>query len=956
MAPASAPPVDYEIAALEQMLEICERTSQQARNDALPIWTPQPGPQSIVFSLDCDEIGYGGAAGGSKMLPLDTQVPIPSGWTTIGEIRPGDRIFTERGDLTTVLAVHPIDPKPKSYEMTFDDGTKIKACAGHLWLTFDAQELSALTRRDPDWRAARRERRPSKAKGLKSAAFTAAVTARNKRLATPAKPAPTGTVRTTEEIFRTLFTKSGRRNHAIPVAQPLQLPDAELPLAPYLLGLWLGDGDTRGGRFTTADPELVQAFGRAGFAVSSTHQKKNANCVTYYLRGLRQALRDVGVLGAKHIPTLYLRASEAQRQALLQGLMDTDGSTVRSTGAVTFSTTCRRLADDVQELIASLGNKARRCERRARLKGRDVGPVWMFKWTPTEPAFRLSRKLEIQRPPRGRKTRFRYIEACVPCDPVPMRCITVDNPTGLFLVERQMLPTHNTATGCALPMSAIVPARTNEGRRATDVFNLRASSSVAPEARPRITVRGYRALILRRKTPDLSKIIDEVTEIYHDGRAHGRFAFKPVAPGELSRFREDKGFFLFPKWGSRVELGHCHEETDYERYMGREYDDVIIDEGSQFTERQITRIASRRRGTIKGIRRRLLVTFNPPEPHEPGEKWIRRRYGPWLDRKFELPNWERVDDHGHTVRGKGLPPSRGKLGPAASAQILFVAKDSQGKEWFSTEPFEWNGARAMSRTFVMSRIEDNPAMLDAEPDYRSKVRDNDPVRAAQLEGDWEITYKKGLLFRRERFELVDEVPEGFCTWVRAWDFAGTEPNDENTDPDWTIGLKLGKHEDGFFYIGHVHRQRAEPGEVEAKRAHFVDEDGPGVKQLYPRDPAEAGKTVAGLRVSAAVDAGVDADVVPATKNVLSKSGPVSAAAHPRALGRDSGYGKIRVVRGEWNGPFFDVLEDFPTGRHDDDISALSDAYNYLMSAPGWVPPVRPAPRPAMRLGRSRGFG
>jgi predicted phage terminase large subunit-like protein len=297
------------------------------------------------------------------------------------------------------------------------------------------------------------------------------------------------------------------------------------------------------------------------------------------------------------------------------------------------------------------------------------------------------------------------------------------------------------------------------------------------------------------------------------------------------------------------------------------------------------------------------------------------------------------------------------MGPAASGQILYVAKDAQGKEWFSTEPFTWNGARAMSRTFVMSLIDDNPAMLDAEPDYRSKVRDNDPVRAAQLElGDWEISYRKGEMFRRERFELVDGVPEGHCTWVRSWDFAGTEPNEQNTDPDWTIGLKMGRHEDGFFYIEHVHRQRDEPGEVEAKRAHFADGDGAMVKQLYPRDPAEAGKTIAQLRVSAAIDSGVDADMVPATKNVLSKAGAVSAAAHPRAMGQAEGYGKIRVVRGPWNNDFFDVLESFPKGSHDDDVSALADAYNYLMSAPGWTPPVPQRHRPAMRLGRGRGFG
>jgi phage terminase large subunit-like protein len=147
--------------------------------------------------------------------------------------------------------------------------------------------------------------------------------------------------------------------------------------------------------------------------------------------------------------------------------------------------------------------------------------------------------------------------------------------------------------------------------------------------------------------------------------------------------------------------------------------------------------------------------------------------------------------------------------------------------------------------------------------------------------------------------------------------------------------------------------------VEAVRGHYASADGPSVKQLYPRDPAEAGKTAGLLRVSAAIEAGAAADTIPATKNVLSKAEAVSSAAHPRSRGlsdEPGNYGKIRVVRGEWNDPFFDILEGFPKARHDDDVSALADAYNDLMSAPGWIPPVAPARMPVMRFANRRGFG
>ena len=387
----------------------------------------------------------------------------------------------------------------------------------------------------------------------------------------------------------------------------------------------------------------------------------------------------------------------------------------------------------------------------------------------------------------------------------------------------------------------------------------------------------------------------------------------------------------------------------------------------QFEEVQYLEIKGRLRGSVPGIRRQVIATTNPPKPNEPGNAWVRKRWAPWLSPKCQVEDWEIVDETGATVRGTGLPDrieGGERKPPAESGQILYVGKIGK-EERFSSTPFSWTilleGKRvrlhAETRTYVKALLSDNPALLEGSPNYAAKLADNDPVRMRQLLlADWEASYDIGEMFRRTRFEVVDDVPEGHAAWARAWDFAGTKPNEQNKDPDWTVGLLGCKHEDGFVYLKHGHAMRDEPGEVEAARDHFASSDGVHVKQIYPRDPAEAGKTVAELRVSAAIDAGANADTVAATRNVLSKAGPVSAAAHPRALGRDTGYGKIRVVRGDWNEPFFDTVEKFPNGRHDDWVSALADLYNHLMSAPGWTPPVPVRRPPAMRLGRGRGFG
>jgi phage terminase large subunit-like protein len=466
-----------------------------------------------------------------------------------------------------------------------------------------------------------------------------------------------------------------------------------------------------------------------------------------------------------------------------------------------------------------------------------------------------------------------------------------------------------------------------------------------------------RLLVLRRNTTHLAELIDEAKDIFIRGNTSGSFKFRPAAPS-VTRFREDKSWLLINGGRIRVWFGHCADSDSWQIYHGQAYDRVVFDELPQFEEEQYVEIRSRIRGKVPGLRRGSLATANPPKPTEPGATWVRRRWGPWLDTKWVCPDWQRADSTGAVVIGRGLP-TRPDAPPAASGQVLYVARAKDG-DLFSTEPFTWEGEPAQGRTFIRARLSDNAALTEADPGYRGRLMDNDPVRVQQLlNGDWMVSYSTGEMFRRTRFEIVSTMPPGQATWARAWDFAGTKPNEQNKDPDWTVGLKGCRHEDGYIYVAHGHAMRDEPGEVEAMRAHYVQADGPMVKQLYPRDPAEAGKTMAQLRVTAAIDAGTDADMVPTAKNVLSKAGAVSAAAHPRALGKPDepgNYGKIRVVQGDWNGPFFDCLEGFPKVRHDDWVSAFADLYNYLMSAPGWTPPVPVQRLPSMRLSRGRGFG
>lgn len=407
-----------------------------------------PFPRQWEFleaTANYDYTLYGGAAGGGKLLPLDTLLPCPSGYVMMGDIAVGDQLFDEQGLICRVSKVFDIVQSPVLYRLTFDDGSAVDCCKDHQWLTFNAKELGQLTRLDPEWRRRRRGRRKSRSavgSGHRKEHtpehrrfLSEACTARNQAKKWDYQPPPTGSIRTTQEIVDTIFV-GHRANHAIPLPKCLDLPEAILPFDPYLLGLWLGDGATDGGTFTGMDPQLWEAFEAAGYKVR--HFAK----YSHYVYNLLPDLRAVGILGNKHVPAIYLRASKEQRLALLRGLMDTDGC-VDEGGKCEFTNTNKQLAESLVQLILSLGDKAALCEGRATLYGKDCGPKYRVTWTASECPFLLPRKQARWKSSVRRTTRFRYIVKAEPIESRPGRCIQVDSPSHLYLASKSMIPTHN---------------------------------------------------------------------------------------------------------------------------------------------------------------------------------------------------------------------------------------------------------------------------------------------------------------------------------------------------------------------------------------------------------------------------------------------------------------------------------------------------------------------------------
>ena len=230
------------------------------------------------------------------------------------------------------------------------------------------------------------------------------------------------TVRTTQEIADSL--RAGKEwNHHVQLAEAAQYPQQPLPFDPYTLGVWLGDGTSSKAEITVGrgDEQILAPDG-----------------------SLASELEAAGLLRNKHVPEMYLRSSVEQRLALIQGLMDSDGY-VDDYGRCEFVNTNERIADAMVELAAGLGLRPTKRKKRVTLYGIEQKPAYQVKFAPTIPVFRLRRKAAKIRP--GRHHRFRAITDVRPCEPRPVRCIQVANPSGLFLAGQAYIPTHNSSLG-----------------------------------------------------------------------------------------------------------------------------------------------------------------------------------------------------------------------------------------------------------------------------------------------------------------------------------------------------------------------------------------------------------------------------------------------------------------------------------------------------------------------------
>lgn len=338
----------------------------------------------------------------NECLALDTPIPSPAGWTTMGALADGDVIYGSDGAPTTVTAALPVQHDRRCYRVTFADGTSVVASDGHLWYV--------------------------------------------KRSAAPPHAAAPK-VLSTEQI-----AEDGRR-WRVPAPGPRQAPERPLPVDPYLLGYWLGNGDTGASALTMADadlPEIQRILKERGIdtTVLQTKPGKAPRLSFSNRQGFgaamgtepAQALRALPCYRDKHIPEDYLHGSIEQRTDLLRGLMDSDGCATTGGHSVFIGT--ERLGEDIVALLRSLGQAVRSTwtpDARSR-----HGGYARVTFTPRGLVpYALPRKAERVRGDSARQD-WVTITSIEPVETVPVRCIAVDAPDHLFQAGVSGMVTHNT--------------------------------------------------------------------------------------------------------------------------------------------------------------------------------------------------------------------------------------------------------------------------------------------------------------------------------------------------------------------------------------------------------------------------------------------------------------------------------------------------------------------------------
>ena len=713
------------------------------------------------------------------------------GWVTHGEIVPGDIVYRPDGTETAVVAV---GPKIKSNrKVIFSDGSELITHAQHEWLLHRTWVKGRTVRIF--------ETREIEEKGLWAGKQG---------------------------------SRGCRANFQLPDVSALPGRETTLPVRPYSLGVWLGDGKRSSGTITVSgnDTDIVRGIGNDGYELSAKC-KCNRNDIHASYKTLRRALSAAGLLcknssEPKRIPDAYFTASTSQRLELLAGLIDSDGYVYPKNGRVTFSNTEPELVLGVVRLISTFGWRVTTTWFKARMsssgmQGRKDTAQVCFQPDIAIPC-RLKRYRDALR--LSSMKRKRSIVSIEQGEFEEGNCIQVAHADGMYLVGDTLIPTHNSEI-----VSRFLPA-------------------YAFGRYPDLRVGG-----LSYAFPLATNMNRDVQRIMLDPRYGNVFPettlnSRRVVTVEVEAKRNSEEFEIVGRRGSYVSQGVGGPLT------GRPLDLGIIDD-------PIKNAQEANSETIKsGIWDWYISTFLTRLSKNSGQIIMATRWS--------------TDD----LTGRVLE----KYERALSLKYEAINEDGQA---------------LVPELHPVEKLLETRQTLGEY--YWAALYQQSPVPAG------------GGMFKPGMIEIVEALPAGL-RFTRGWDLAASKDAG-----DWTVGGSLAI-KDGVTYIGDIVRERGGPDEIESLIVNTSKADGRTTFQSLPQDPGQAGKAQAaylGKKLQ-----GIRFEFTPETGDKATRASPFAAQVNA---------GNVKMLRAEWNDALIHEMRTFPMGKNDDQIDALSRAYNKAWS-------------------------
>ncbi len=647
------------------------------------VYIAQKGAQESMLAANVDVLICGGSRGGP--LSVDTKVVTPFGYRRIGDLKEGDIISSTDGGMQHVVYRKDHGKLP-SYKLKFVDGSDVIASYDHLWnvrktcYRSKKRILNGLSLSD-DYRVWTTQMIVDHITKLKSGEI------KNSKLFVPL----------CEPIK---FTRPYGKNHYKPTSSP------------YVIGAILGDGcitnSIKAGSYDamlcTADDEIVNEFEKSGVDMSNYTQKQDSIACDYRIKddNLRKDLDGLKLYGhdafSKFVPDCYKFGTLETRWAVLQGLMDTDG-TVDNRGHCSFSTVSEHLAKDVKFIVNSLGGLAtinrynnHYVKDGVRIEASCYYDVYI-RINQSERMFRLPRKKDRCTAYNGgvseigrRIVDFEYIGERDCC------CIAVDNKNSLFIVE-DFIVTHNSK-----------------------------SFSLLMESLKDISNPNFTSILLRKESKDLDSLINDSYKLYSD------FGVYNKSLNDMTWNFNNGGWLKFSYYAGSY-------QSFKDRFQGRQYAYVGIDEITQCEYRKFKYLTTVNRNASH-IRSRFWGTCNP-DP----DSWVRKFIDWWIDEDgYAIP--ERCGKIRYCYMDGDSPDSifwgdtREEVYEQCPEIIDSIWNDKLD-EVYSKMGMTKLDVTIKSVTFIRADLSENIKLLSSDPSYLGNLAQQDEEqRMRDLQANW----------------------------------------------------------------------------------------------------------------------------------------------------------------------------------------------------------------------------